>query len=214
MNLASIPAVVDALKQGRPVIIVDDEDRENEGDVVVSAELARAEVIAWTVRNSSGFICAPLTHEIADELDLPPMVVVNQDPRGTAYTVTVDAADRRTTGISATDRAHTLRVLADPTSTRTSVNRPGHVLPLRAHPGGVLARDGHTEAAVDLLKLAGLRPVAGIAEIVSEDGEMMRLPELIELGARDNVLVSSIAELRRFLTAREGSLAPLDSFTR
>ncbi|NQX10944.1 GTP cyclohydrolase II [Microbacteriaceae bacterium VKM Ac-2855] len=199
MSIASIPAAVEALRQGRPVIVADDEGRENEGDVIISAELASQEWIAWLVKHSSGFICAPMTNEIADALELPMMVAENQDPRGTAYTVSVDAADRLSTGISAADRAHTLRVLADPASTPTSLNRPGHILPLRAVEGGVRERDGHTEAAVDLMKLAGLVPVAAISEIVADDGEMMRLPGLIELGEREDVLVTTIAALVEYL---------------
>ncbi|HXH36586.1 MAG TPA: 3,4-dihydroxy-2-butanone-4-phosphate synthase [Plantibacter sp.] len=199
MTIASIPEALDALRQGKPVIVADDEGRENEGDVILAAESATQEWIAWTVRHSSGFICAPMTNEIADRLLLPPMVAVNEDARGTAYTVTVDAADRLSTGISAADRAHTLRVLADPASTPTSLSRPGHIVPLRAVDGGVRERDGHTEAAVDLLKLAGLVPVGAISEIVADDGEMMRLPGLIELGEREGVLVTTIAALIAFL---------------
>jgi 3,4-dihydroxy 2-butanone 4-phosphate synthase/GTP cyclohydrolase II len=199
MSLASIPTAIEALRAGRPVIVADDEGRENEGDVVIAAELASQEWIAWMVRYSSGFICAPMTNEIADALELPPMVAVNQDPRGTAYTVSVDASDRLSTGISAADRAHTLRVLADTKSTPTSLFRPGHILPLRAVDGGVRERDGHTEAAVDLMRLAGLRPVAAISEIVAEDGEMMRLPGLITLGERENVPVITIVSLIEWL---------------
>ncbi|TFB52329.1 GTP cyclohydrolase II [Cryobacterium tagatosivorans] len=199
MSLADIPTALEALRLGKPVIVADDEGRENEGDVIISAQMATQEWIAWTVRYSSGFICAPMTNDIADQLDLPMMVLNNEDVRGTAYTVSVDAADRLSTGISAADRAHTLRVLADPISTPASLHRPGHILPLRAVDGGVRERDGHTEAAVDLMKLAGLVPVAGIAEIVAEDGEMMRLPGLIELGEREGVLVITIKELIEYL---------------
>lgn len=199
MSLADIPTALDELRRGKPVIVADDEGRENEGDVIISAELATQEWIAWTVRYSSGFICAPMTNEIADTLELPVMVLNNEDARGTNYTITVDAADRLSTGISAADRAHTLRVLSDPSATPASLHRPGHVLPLRAVDGGVRERDGHTEAAVDLMKLAGLFPVAGIAEIVAEDGEMMRLPGLIELGAREGVAVITIADLIEYL---------------
>ncbi|GAA1222822.1 3,4-dihydroxy-2-butanone-4-phosphate synthase [Rhodoglobus aureus] len=199
MSLATIPEAIEALRDGRPVIVADDEGRENEGDVIISAELASQEWIAWMVRHSSGFICAPMTNEIADALALPPMVSVNEDPRGTAYTVSVDAASRLSTGISASDRAHTLRVLADPLSMPSSLHRPGHILPLRAVDGGVRERDGHTEASVDLMKLAGLRPVAAISEIVHDSGEMMRLPELIEFGARENVLVITIEALMHWL---------------
>lgn len=203
MTLSTIDAALDALRAGRPVIVVDDEDRENEGDVVLAAELATKQSVAWMVRHSSGFICAPLTDEIADRLHLPLMVETNEDPRGTAYTITVDAADRLTTGISATDRAHTLRRLADPASTPASFTRPGHILPLRAHPGGVRARNGHTEAAVELMLLAGLTPVAAISEIVAEDGDMERLPGLLRLGREHDVPVIAIADLVRFVD-REG----------
>lgn len=208
MTLSSIPTAIAALRDGRPIIVADDEGRENEGDVIIAAELASQEWIAWLVRNSSGFICAPMTNEIADSLRLPLMVAENEDPRGTAYTVSVDAADRLSTGISAADRAHTLRVLADPTSTPTSVNRPGHIMPLRAMDGGVRERDGHTEAAVDLMKLAGLRPVAAISEIVAEDGEMMRLPGLISLGERENIPVITIAALIAWLEEHHGDGIP------
>ncbi|OYX53479.1 MAG: 3,4-dihydroxy-2-butanone-4-phosphate synthase, partial [Micrococcales bacterium 32-70-13] len=158
MSIGTIPQALAALREGRPVLVADDESRENEGDVILSAELATPAWIAWTIRHTSGFLCAPMTNEIADELQLPLMVTDNQDPRRTAYTVTVDAADRITTGISAGDRAHTLRTLADPASTPTSLIRPGHILPLRAVDGGVRERAGHTEAAVELMRLAGLRP--------------------------------------------------------
>ena len=201
MSLADIPTALDALRAGKPIIVADDESRENEGDVIIAAQSASQETLAWMVRNTSGFICAPLTGEIADRLELPPMVVDNQDPRGTNYTVSVDAADRISTGISAADRAHTLRVLAAPDSTPASLHRPGHILPLRAADGGVRERAGHTEAAVDLLRLAGLVPVGAISEIVAEDGEMMRLPELIELGERDDVPVITIEALVEYLDA-------------
>ena len=199
MSLADIPAALDALRAGRPVIVVDNESRENEGDVILAAEFATQEWLAWTIRNTSGFVCAPMSNELADRLELPLMVADNQDPLGTAYTISVDAADRLSTGISAADRAHTLRVLADPTATPSRLRRPGHILPLRASDGGVRVRPGHTEAAVDLLKLAGLMPVGAIAEIVAEDGEMMRLPGLIELGERENVPVTTIEALIAFL---------------
>ncbi|SIT88383.1 bifunctional 3,4-dihydroxy-2-butanone-4-phosphate synthase/GTP cyclohydrolase II [Microbacterium sp. RU33B] len=203
MSLATIPDALDALRAGRPVIVADDENRENEGDVILSAELATPEWIAWTVRWSSGFICAPMPADWADNLDLPPMVAMNEDARGTAYTVSVDAADRVSTGISASDRAHTLNVLANPESTPSSVIRPGHILPLRAVDGGVRERGGHTEAAVDLMRLAGLQPVGAIAEVVAEDGSMMRLPGLIELGERDGVLVITIEQLIAYLDETE-----------
>jgi len=195
MSLSTIPEALDALRAGRPILVADDENRENEGDVILSAQLATPEALAWTVRWSSGYVCAPMPADWADRLDLPPMVEVNQDARGTAYTVSVDAASGVTTGISAADRARTLNVLADPESVPASVIRPGHILPLRAVDGGVRERAGHTEAAVDLMRLAGLQPVAAIAEVVAEDGSMMRLPGLIELAERDGIPVITIEQL-------------------
>lgn len=202
-GLSSVEDAVAAIAAGRPVIVADDEHRENEGDVVLAAELATPEWIAWTVAHSSGFICAPVSADIADALDLPPMVAHNEDVRGTAYTVTVDAAVGVTTGISAHDRARTLRVLADPTSVRDDLHRPGHVVPLRARPGGVRERAGHTEASIELVTAAGLRPAAAICEIVGDDGEMMRLPQLVELGAREGVPVITIAALVDWLDAAD-----------
>jgi 3,4-dihydroxy 2-butanone 4-phosphate synthase/GTP cyclohydrolase II len=203
MSLADIPTALRALAEGRPIIVADDEGRENEGDVVMAAQFASQEWIAWTVRYTSGYLCAPLTNEIADRLDLPPMWANNEDPRGTAYTISVDAADRLSTGISASDRAHTLRVLADPESTPAHLIRPGHIIPLRAVDGGVRERDGHTEATVDLLKLAGLTPVGVIGEIVEDGGEMMRLPGLLKLGEEHGVPVITIEELIRFMEERK-----------
>ena len=203
MTLADIPTALQALRDGRPVIVADDEGRENEGDVVLAAQFASQEWIAWTVRHTSGYLCAPMPNEWADRLNLPPMWAKSEDPRGTAYTISVDAADRLSTGISASDRAHTLRVLADPASTPASVIRPGHIIPLRAVDGGVRERDGHTEATVDLLKLAGLSPVGVIGEIVEDGGEMMRLPGLLALGEEHGIPVITIEELIRFMEERK-----------
>jgi 3,4-dihydroxy 2-butanone 4-phosphate synthase/GTP cyclohydrolase II len=186
-----------ALAAGRPVLVLDDADREDEGDVVLPAALATPEWTAWMVRHTSGFLCAPLPATRADELDLPPMVRHNADPRGTAYAVSVDARTGVGTGISATDRARTARVLADPVARPGDLLRPGHVLPLRARPGGVLDRPGHTEAAVDLCRLAGLPPVALIAEIVTEEGPMARRPAVVELGRNADVPVLDVADVVR-----------------
>lgn len=199
MSLATIPEVLDALRAGKPVIVADDEARENEGDAIMAAQFATQEWIAWMVRNTSGYLCAPMPNAIADRLELPLMVERNEDARGTAYTVSVDAADRNSTGISATERAHTLRVLADPASTPERLIRPGHVIPLRAVDGGVRERAGHTEAAVDLMRLAGLSPVGVIGELVEDDGEMMRLPGLIALGEREGLPVTTVAALVEWL---------------
>ena len=199
MTLSSIPEVLEALRLGRPVIVADDESRENEGDAVLAAELATPEWITWMVRNTSGFLCAPMTVTRAAELGLTPMVERNEDSLRTAYTVTVDAAEGVTTGISAADRAHTLRTLADTASVPESLIRPGHVLPVVAVDGGVRQRPGHTEATVELLKLAGLTPVGVIGEIVSDDGSMTRMPGLIALGQREGLLVTTIAALIEWL---------------
>ncbi|GAA4402213.1 bifunctional 3,4-dihydroxy-2-butanone-4-phosphate synthase/GTP cyclohydrolase II [Fodinibacter luteus] len=195
MSLATVEEALQALRDGRPVLVLDDEDRENEGDVVLSGQTLTDAWMAWTIRHTSGYICAPVTEEVADRLALPLMVRDNRDPLRTAYTVTVDAASGVTTGISAADRAHTIRTLSDRTATPTDLIRPGHVVPLRARPGGVLARPGHTEAAVDLCRLAGLAPVGAIGELVADDGSMLRTPEVLELGERAGLPVITIAEL-------------------
>jgi len=194
-GLSSIEEALEALKSGLPVLVLDDEDRENEGDVILSAARLTTQWMAWTIRHTSGYICAPMPEDSADRLGLPPMVADNQDPRGTAYTVTVDAAEGVTTGISAADRAHTIRLLGQEGSTASDFTRPGHVVPLRARHGGVLVRGGHTEATVDLCRLAGLAPVGAIAELVHDDGAMMRLPAVLELGALHNLPVITIEAL-------------------
>ena len=201
MSLTPIPEVLAALRAGRVVLVADDEGRENEGDAIASAELATKESIAWIVKNSSGLLCAPMPRDVADRLNLPIMIERSQDTRKTAYTLTVDAAVGVTTGISASDRATTLRALANPASVPSDLIRPGHVLPLRAVDGGVLVRAGHTEAAVDLMRMAGLSPVGVIAEIVADDGDMMRMPGLLELGERENIPVTTIAAMIDWLNA-------------
>ena len=192
MKLNSIEEALAALREGKPVIVADADDRENEGDAIISAELASPEWIAWIVRNTTGFLCVPMEDARANELELPLMTTQNRDPHSTNYTITVDATNRFSTGVSAKDRANTAHVLANPNSGPADLIRPGHMLPLRAHPGGVLSRPGHTEATVDLLKLAGMNPVGVIGEMVNEDGSMMRLPELIEIGAKENLPVITI----------------------
>lgn len=199
MALTPIPEVLDALRAGKIVLVADDEGRENEGDAIMAAQFATKESIAWIVKHSSGLLCAPMSRNIADRLNLPIMVEQNEDTRKTAYTISVDAAAGITTGISASDRALTLQVLADASSTSHDLIRPGHVLPLRAVDGGVLERPGHTEAAIDLLRLAGLRPVGVIAEIVAEDGDMMRMPGLTELADREGLPLTTVAALIEYL---------------
>ncbi|MGW5239817.1 3,4-dihydroxy-2-butanone-4-phosphate synthase [Monashia sp. NPDC004114] len=193
--LSTIEEALEALREGRPVLVLDDEDRENEGDLVLAGATATAEWMAWTIRHSSGYLCAPMPAEVADRLDLPLMVAANRDPLRTAYTVSVDAASGVSTGISAADRLRTLQVLADPSSTAADLIRPGHVLPLRARPGGVLTRPGHTEAAVDLARLAGLPPVALIGELVHDDGRMMRMPGVVDLSREFDLPVITIEQL-------------------
>ena len=185
------------LAAGRPVLVVDDEDRENEGDLIIAAELATPELVGFLVRWTSGVLCAPLPGEDCDRLALPPMHHTNEDLRGTAFTVSVDAREGVTTGISAAERALTIRTLADPGSVAQDLTRPGHVFPLRAMPGGVLRRAGHTEAGVDLCRLAGLRPVAALGEVVNDDGTMARLPQLERFAAEHSLTLVSIADLIR-----------------
>jgi 3,4-dihydroxy 2-butanone 4-phosphate synthase/GTP cyclohydrolase II len=180
---------------GKAVVVVDDEDRENEGDLIFAAEKATTALLAFTIRYTSGVICAPITEAEADRLDLPPMYHTNQDRKGTAYTVSVDAREGVTTGISAAERAHTLRLLGSPLTAADHLSRPGHVFPLRAKDGGVLRRAGHTEAAVDLARLAGLHPAGVVCEIVNDDGTMARLPQLMTFAAAHGLTLITIAEL-------------------
>jgi 3,4-dihydroxy 2-butanone 4-phosphate synthase/GTP cyclohydrolase II len=196
-DFESIERAVEDLAAGRAVVVVDDEDRENEGDLIFAAEKATPELVAFMVRYTSGYICVPMMESDCDRLDLPPMYHTNQDRRGTAYTVTVDAREGVSTGISATDRAHTMRMLADPTSTAGDFTRPGHVVPLRAKTGGVLRRPGHTEAAVDLARLAGLHPTGVLCELVSQknEGDMARREELEVFAADHDLALVTIADL-------------------
>ncbi|WP_431831094.1 bifunctional 3,4-dihydroxy-2-butanone-4-phosphate synthase/GTP cyclohydrolase II [Corynebacterium mastitidis] len=196
IHLDSVDEAIADIAAGKAVVVVDNEDRENEGDLIFAAEKATPELLGFMVRYTSGYICAPLTNEDADRLGLPPMVSRNEDARGTAYTVTVDAATG-TTGISATSRAETIRRLADPNSTPEQFTRPGHVVPLRARDGGVLVRDGHTEAAIDLARAAGLRPAGVLCEVVSEDDptDMARAPELRRFADAHGLRMISIDQL-------------------
>ncbi|MEO7263246.1 MAG: bifunctional 3,4-dihydroxy-2-butanone-4-phosphate synthase/GTP cyclohydrolase II [Jatrophihabitantaceae bacterium] len=211
--LDPIHKAIAEIAAGRPVVVVDDEDRENEGDLIFAAELATPELVAFMVRYTSGYICVPITDADADRLDLRPMVRTNQDKRGTAYTVTVDAREGVSTGISATDRCHTIKLLAGLDTTAEQLSRPGHIVPLRAKEGGVLRRAGHTEAAVDLATLAGLRPAAVLCEIVSEKNPsgMAQSSELRAFADEHGLVMISIADLiayrRRFekLVEREAS---------
>src|SRR5436309_15814265 len=177
----SIESVIDDLRRGKMVIVVDDADRENEGDLIMAAQFVTPETVNFMAKHGRGLICVPTTSERLQQLGIERMVRQNREVFTTDFQVSVDAARRITTGISAADRATTIRIMADPTAVPNDLVQPGHVFPLRARPGGVLQRAGHTEAAVDLARLAGCRPIAVICEIMSEDGSMARLPELVDL---------------------------------
>ena len=192
---APIDDVIAAIARGEMVVIVDDEDRENEGDLIMAAEHVTAEKLAFIIRHTSGVVVAPLTGERCDDLRLPMMVDHNTESHRTAFTVSVDLLEGTSTGISAADRALTIRALADGTVGYQAFARPGHVFPLRAREGGVLKRAGHTEAAVDLARMAGCEPAGVICEIQNDDGTMARLPQLIEFCREHNLLLSSIAAL-------------------
>ncbi|WP_405493583.1 bifunctional 3,4-dihydroxy-2-butanone-4-phosphate synthase/GTP cyclohydrolase II [Nocardia sp. NBC_00511] len=193
----TIERAVADIAAGKAVVVVDDEGRENEGDLIFAAEKATPELVAFMIRYTSGYICVPLTGEDCDRLGLPPMYAINQDKHGTAYTVSVDAREGITTGISGADRATTMRVLADRNSKSDDLTRPGHVVPLRAKEGGVLRRPGHTEAAVDLARMAGLSPAGVICEIVSQknDGDMARTEELRVFADEHDLALISIADM-------------------
>jgi 3,4-dihydroxy 2-butanone 4-phosphate synthase/GTP cyclohydrolase II len=193
--LDPIEDVIAAIGRGDIVVMVDDEDRENEGDFIMAAEFATPEKLAFIVRYSTGVICAPLTDERCEELRLPLMVEQNTESQRTAYTVTVDVIEGTSTGISAADRAATVRAIANPDVSFKAFARPGHIFPLRARQGGVLKRAGHTEAAVDLARLAGCQPVGVICEIQHDDGTMMRLDSLKKFCKEHGLLLSSIAQL-------------------
>ena len=199
----TIPEALTQLALGRPIIVVDSEDRENEGDIVFAAEFATPGILAFTVRHSSGIVCVAMTDSECQRLNLPQMCSNNQHPKQTAFTVSVDASAVESTGISATDRARTITELASPRSTPEDFTRPGHVFPLRAVAGGALIRAGHTEAAVDLVRLAGLRPVAAIAEIVNDDGSVARRPELMLFAATHSLVIVTIRDLIAYRFANE-----------
>jgi 3,4-dihydroxy 2-butanone 4-phosphate synthase / GTP cyclohydrolase II len=195
MAFDRIEDALQAMARGEMVVVVDNEDRENEGDIILAAEHATPEAVAFMVRHTSGMLCVALPGERLDRLDLPLMVERNTETLRTAYTVTVDYRHGTTTGISAADRAATIRALVDPAVSPQDFNRPGHVFPLRAVPGGVLHRPGHTEAAVDLARLAGLRPGGVLAEIVNEDGTMARRPQLERFAREHDLVMITISDL-------------------
>jgi 3,4-dihydroxy 2-butanone 4-phosphate synthase / GTP cyclohydrolase II len=198
-----IPEAIEDIRQGRLVVVVDDADRENEGDLIMAAEKVTPEAIAFIVRHTSGVICMPVVGDRLDELEIPLMVAANTDHRRTAFTVSVDARRGVTTGISAADRAATIRTIINPKTTAEDLSRPGHIFPLRYREGGVLKRAGHTEAAVDLARLAGLYPAGVLCETVNDDGTMARLPDLAGFASRHDLKIISIADLIEFRRQRE-----------
>src|SRR5919106_3479887 len=195
MALATIDEAVSDIRDGRMIIIIDDEDRENEGDLVCAAEKVTPEIINFMARHARGLICLPLTEERCDELHLTTQVAENTSFLGTAFTVSIDARKGITTGISAADRATTILVAVDPHSRPQDLARPGHIFPLRAKDGGVLVRPGQTEASVDIARIAGLYPAGVICEIMNEDGTMARLPELREFAKAYNLKMITVADL-------------------
>ncbi len=192
---APIEQAIADIAAGQMVVVVDDADRENEGDLIFAASKATSELLAFLIHYTSGVVCVPMEGRTLDRLHLPPMYPHNSERMGTAFTVSVDAREGVTTGISAADRARTIRVLVDSATEPYELSRPGHVFPLRAREGGVLTRPGHTEAAVDLARLAGLRPAGVISEVVNDDGTMARLPQLVDFCAEHNLTLISIADL-------------------
>ena len=198
ISLDSVERAIADIAAGRPVVVVDDEDRENEGDIIFAAAKATPKLMAFTIRHSSGVICVPMPAELLDRLEIPLMTPHNRDRMRTQFTISVDARDGVTTGISAGDRAHTARVLADSATEPWEITRPGHVFPLRYREGGVLSRRGHTEAAVDLARLAGLTPVGVLVEIVNDDGTMKRGPELRKFADEHGLAMISIDDLVRY----------------
>ena len=203
MPFSSIPEAIEDFRSGRMLVIVDDEDRENEGDVTIAAEKITPDVINFMAKHARGLICLSLSAEICDALNLPQMSTRNTSRLGTAFTESVEAAEGVTTGISAADRARTIQVAIDPSSRPTDLVRPGHVFPLRAREGGVLVRAGQTEAVVDLARLAGLRPGGVICEIMNDDGSMARVPHLKEFCARHSLKMISVADLIRYRLQNE-----------
>jgi 3,4-dihydroxy 2-butanone 4-phosphate synthase/GTP cyclohydrolase II len=206
VRLDSIERAIADFRDGKAIVVVDDEDRENEGDIIFAASKATPELMAFLVRYSSGLICAPITGEILDRLAIPLMTPHNREKMRTAYTVSIDARDGITTGISATDRARTCRVLADSATEPFELNQPGHIIPLRAKAGGVLERAGHTEAAVDFARLAGLTPAGVIGEVLNDDGTLMRAPELRAFADEHGIALVSIEDLQVYRRLHESQV--------
>ncbi|MDH5672721.1 MAG: bifunctional 3,4-dihydroxy-2-butanone-4-phosphate synthase/GTP cyclohydrolase II [Myxococcales bacterium] len=207
-GLSPVEQLLDELRAGRPVILVDDEDRENEGDIIIAAEHASEAVLAFTIRYTGGVICLAMPNDLADHLELPPMVQHNNAPRRTAYTVSIEAREGVDTGISAKDRARTIQTTVKPGVKAGDLVRPGHVFPLRARDGGVLRRAGHTEAAVDICRLAGLAGVGAVSELMHDDGTMMRLPAILEFASDHGMKVGTIASLIAYRLDRDTFVQP------
>ena len=205
-KLSNIEDALDDFRQGKFVIVVDDEDRENEGDLIIAAEKITPDDVNFMLKHARGVLCAPVTLSRAEELDLPHQVADNTSMLGTPFTITVDKLEGCTTGVSTHDRAATIRALADPTSTPQTFGRPGHINPLYAQDNGVLRRSGHTEAAVDLCKLAGLYPVGALMEIMNEDGTMARMPQLIEKAKAWNMKIITIKDLIAYRLKKESTI--------
>ena len=205
-KLSSIEDAIKDFREGKFVIVVDDEDRENEGDLIMAAEKITPEKVNFMLHNARGVLCAPITISRADELDLPHQVEENTSMLGTPFTITVDKLEGCTTGVSAHDRAETIKALADPNSTPQTFGRPGHINPLYAQDNGVLRRSGHTEAAIDLCKLAGLQPAGVLMEIMNDDGSMARMPQLQEKAKEWGIRIISIAEIVKYRLKNETSI--------
>ncbi|MBS0379784.1 MAG: 3,4-dihydroxy-2-butanone-4-phosphate synthase [Proteobacteria bacterium] len=205
-SLSSLSEILAELRAGRMVVIMDDEDRENEGDLIMAAEHATPEAVAFMIRHTSGIICVPMEEEQLQQLELPQMVPVNSESHRTAFTVSVDLRIGTTTGVSSADRAATIRALADPGSRAADFARPGHIFPLRARRGGVLVRAGHTEASVDLCRLAGLKPAGVLCEVMNEDGTMARRPQLQQFAQLHGLKIGTIADLIRHRLRTERSV--------
>ena len=197
-------AAIAAIKAGEGVLIVDDEDRENEGDLIYAAETITPKQMALLIRECSGIVCLCLTDEKADELDLDPMVKNNTNKNHTAFTVTIEAAEGVTTGVSASDRVTTIKAAIAPGAKPSDLNRPGHIFPLRAKPGGVLERRGHTETTVDLCRMAGLAPAGVLCELTNEDGTMARLPEVAEFARKHGMPLATVEDIAQYRMETEG----------
>ncbi len=204
--LNSVAEILAELRAGRMVVVMDDEDRENEGDLIMAAECVTPDAVAFMIRHTSGIICVPMEEQQLARLELPQMVPLNNEQQRTAFTVSVDLRAGTTTGVSSADRAATIRALADEASVAGDFARPGHIFPLRSRRGGVLVRAGHTEAALDLCRLAGLKPVGGLCEVMNEDGSMARRPQLEEFARRHQLKIGTIADLIRHRLRTERSV--------